>query len=417
MTSATKTLISLGLAHALLEWFSGVWPIFKVLAHLDLTTSAEIVAATSFIASILQPLFGIWADKGFARRMALGGTVLTFLLMLVGPISNCMPVWGPLCVYTMLGAITLLSRIGHSMFHPAGAMLSSRTHNADKHTSSLGIFISMGWIGYGLSQIAFCAAYLNFGGHTEVLLLPGILVMFWILAWCKPAPQAHAHVHIPFREKVRDVWTYRRDLGLLFALMCLTGAANSALFFLFPELIADKGYSGWVFNGGAQGFMIAGTVLGVVVSGYCAEGMGERLALIVSMAANIVAWHSFLMIPHVGTTLFMVVCTVAGVLFGFGSTLPISMGQKLIPRNASMISGVMMGWSWAIANLAPLAAAQLARYPSLGIYGALTILGVLNVLALVCSAFLKPAEQKTRVIQISEPLAPAASASSARLRA
>ena len=407
MTSATKTLISLGLAHALLEWFSGVWPIFKVLAHLDLDTSAQILAGASFISAVLQPLFGIWADKGYARSMALGGTVLTFLLMFVGPISNYMPVWGPLAVYSVLAGITLISRMGHSMFHPAGAMLASRAFDADKHTASLGIFISMGWIGYGLSQIAFSAAYLNFGGHSEVLLLPGILAMFWINGWCKPAPQHHAHVRTPFREVLGNILTYRRDLGLLFALMCLTGAANSALFFLFPELMESKGYTGWVLNGGAQGFMIAGTALGVLVSGYCAEGMGERLTLILSMAANIVAWHGFLMFPHTGDALFLAGCLIGGLLFGFGSTLPISMGQKLIPRNASMISGVMMGWSWAIANLAPLAAAKLAgtaSAPRYGIFGALTILGVLNVLALICSVFLKPGRQTTTVIKMTEEL-------------
>ena len=404
MSSAMKTLISLGLAHALLEWFSGVWPIFKVLAHLDLATSAKIVAATSFLASILQPVFGVWADKGYARRMALGGTVATFLLMLVGPISNQMPVWGPLAVYTMLGAITLLSRLGHSMFHPAGASLAAHALDGERHTSSIGIFISMGWIGYGLSQMAFSAAYLNFGGHTEILLLPGLLVMAWITVWCKPRSLPHTRAHYPWAEKMRDIWGFRREIGLLFALLCLTGAANSALFFLFPELLAEKGYSGWVLNGGAQGFMIAGTALGVVISGYCAEGMGERLALLVSMAMNIVAWHAFLMVPLLPTAAFLPFCLVIGLLFGFGSTLPISMGQKLIPRNASMISGVMMGWTWALGNLAPMAAAYLAEDPRLRIYGALSILGVLNVLALICAVFLKPAAQRTPVIQVAAPV-------------
>ena len=416
MSSAMKTLISLGLAHALLEWFSGVWPIFKVLAHLDLATSAKIVAATSFLASILQPVFGMWADKGYAKRMALIGTAATFLLMLVGPISNQMPVWGPLCVYAVLGGVTLLSRLGHSAFHPAGASLAAHAFDGQRHTSSIGIFISMGWIGYGLSQIAFSAAYLNLNGHTEILLIPGAIVMLWIMAWCKPASQPHARAHYPWSEKMRDIWGYRRDIGLLFALLCLTGAANSALFFLFPEFLAEKGYSGWVLNGGAQGFMIAGTALGVVISGYCAEGMGERFALLVAMAMNIIAWHGFLMMPLLPSTVFLPACLVIGMLFGFGSTLPISMGQKLIPRNASMISGVMMGWTWALGNLAPMAAAYLAENPQLRMYGALTILGVLNVLALICAIFLKPAPQASPAIHVAAPVSTVAtSQSSTRL--
>ena len=391
MTRATRTLISLGLAHALLEWFSGFWPIFKALAHLDLPTCAKIVAVTGFISSLLQPAFGAWADRGSARAMALGGTALTALLTLVGPIANQTGTWGPFSIYLMLATLTMFSRFGHSMFHPAGATLAARASDDASHTANLGVFVSMGWIGFGLSQVAFAAAYVHFGGHTEILLLPGAVFMAWIMLWCKPDPLPHTHTRAPWSSIRHDLWQYKSALTILFLLSCLTSAANAALFFLMPEFLLERGYTGFVFNGGAQGFMIAGTAVGVVVSGGCDRRWGERLTLIVAMVANIVAWHGFLMTPHISDPLFLSVCFVTGWLFGFGSTLPISMGQKMLPRSASMISGVMMGWSWAVANLAPVIAAELSV--TYGIYFSLSVLGIVNVLALVFSLFLKPAAQ------------------------
>ena len=390
MSSATKTLFALGLAHALLECFSGVWPIYKHLAGLDLRTAGLILAITGFISSMLQPAFGHWADRGDARKIVLLGTGLTFLMMFFGPVGAQMPVLGPVAVYALLAALMMVARLGHSMFHPAGAILAARALQ-DRHTSSLGIFIAFGWVGYGFSQASFSAAYLYCNQHTEVLIVPGALLLALIALWCKPAPPpAHAHSSHSLKAKARELWSLRRDVGTIFFLMCMISITNSALYFMFPELVELKGHSGWVVNGGAMGFMLAGTALGVVLSGFCGDRFGERQTLIVSMGLNIAAYQGFLILPNMGVAPFVAVCFVTGVLTGAGTTLPIALGQKLLPKHASMISGVIMGWTWAVGNLAPLVTAELI--PSLGIVKALTVMGGANVIGLFCALRLKPVQ-------------------------
>jgi FSR family fosmidomycin resistance protein-like MFS transporter len=391
MSSAGKTLVALGLAHALLECFSGVWPIYKHLAGLDLRTAGLILAITGFTSSILQPVFGHWADRGDARKIVLLGTGLTFLMMFFGPVGAQMPVLGPVAVYALLALLMMVARLGHSMFHPAGAILAARALDG-RHTSGLGVFVAFGWIGYGFSQAAFSAAYLYCNQHTEVLIIPGAVLLGAIALWCKPAPPPeHAQNNHSLRHKTREIWSMRREVGTLFCLMCMISITNAALYFLFPELVELKGHAGWVLNGGAQGFMLAGTALGVVLSGYCADRYGERQTLIVSMLLNIAAYQAFLVLPIMGSAAFVAVCFAAGVLTGAGTTLPIALGQKMFPRHASTISGVMMGWTWAIGNLAPLLTAELVR--PLGIVNALTIMGSANVIGFFCALNLKPAAE------------------------
>src|SRR5689334_20361926 len=116
MSPAVKTLISLGLAHLILECFAGVWPIYKHLAQIDLYTAGMIAAVSNVCASLLQPVFGVWADRGYARGMVLVGTGMTLLMVLLGPIGGLASTLGPVGLVIVLTAITVPVRLGHSMF-------------------------------------------------------------------------------------------------------------------------------------------------------------------------------------------------------------------------------------------------------------------------------------------------------------
>jgi len=143
LSADTRTLIALGVAHALLECYSGVWPIYKKLAGLDLTKAGIVAAVTTFLSAILQPAFGHWADRGWARAMVLWGTALTFLMCLLGPIGAVLKAHGDVTLYAVLALLMLLARMGHSMFHPAGAALASVSLQG-RQTAGLGIFVALG---------------------------------------------------------------------------------------------------------------------------------------------------------------------------------------------------------------------------------------------------------------------------------
>jgi MFS transporter, FSR family, fosmidomycin resistance protein len=407
MTKSTKTLISLALAHTLLECFSGVWPIYKHLAQLDLTTAGLLMAITSFSASMLQPVFGHYADRGYARAMVVGGTALTGLMMLLGPIGMLMPVYGPVLTYTLFAILMMAARMGHSMFHPAGACLASEAI-VGRRSAGLGAFVALGWIGVGCSQFVFSLAYLNADGHSELLLLPGALLMLWILIWCKPLPTAgESRPRVSLRRKFSETWSVRREVGVLFLILLMTSASGAALMFMFPELLEHMGYSGWVLNGGAMAFMLGGTAFGVMVGGIIADRVGMHRAMIVSLAVCCVAFNGFLLLPHLSDTAFLFVCLVTGILIGACQPLPIALSQSVMPENASMISGIIMGWTWAFAGLAPLVVASMVTRFHFSIPGALSVMGLLNVLAVACAICVplrKRAPVTIQPVTINEPV-------------
>lgn len=381
MSKGMKTLIGLSIAHALLECFSGVWPVYKHLVGLDLQAAGYIAAATGFLAAALQPAFGHWADQGWSRAMVIWGTALTFLLTLLGPAGAFLTPFGPAVLYGGLSALMLLSRLGHSMFHPAGACMASQAL-AGRQASGLGIFVALGWAGYGLSQLTFSLAYLEADGHTELLAFPGLAFMVWIVAWCGAGHAVSRQAAgASLSEKIRGVWALRREVGVLFAILCLISACNIALFFLLPEMMEGKGYAPWIVHGGAQFLVMCGTALGVIMGGYCADRFGIRRTLVVCLALSFIAYQGFVLLPRLPVPLFMPCCVLAGFFLGAGQPLPVSMGQTLVPEHASLISGVMLGWTWTFGSLSQPLVAALSERPEMGITGALSAVGSFNFLA------------------------------------
>lgn len=380
--ATTKGLLGLALAHAVLECNCGVWPVFKHLAGLDLYWAGAIATFTMATASLLQPAFGHWADGGRARKMVVFGTGLTLLMALLGPLHRVLSDSHPVLLYAAFALLIMIARLGHSMFHPAGALLTGDLFHGNR-ALGLGYFAALGWAGYGLSQVTFSEVYVATGGHSELLLLLSVPLVAAVALWC-PRDKPHEESNRDsIRTKARAFWGMRRSVGLLFAATTLVCAANMGLFFLFPELLASKGYTGWIVNGGAFAFLVAGMAAGVLVGGHLAEHFGMRALLLLSVALNFAVFEAFVQVGALPVPLLLAVCGVAGTCMGLVQPLPVALGQALEPRNASLVSGLLMGWTWVLGSFSPLVVAFLAR--ELGTSDALSVYGLLNLAALGCT--------------------------------
>jgi MFS family permease len=131
---------------------------------------------------------------------------------------------------------------------------------------------------------------------------------------------------------------------------------------------------------------LAGTALGVVLGGYASDRIGSYVSLLASMLLTTFSYQVLLLIPPVSGAAFLSICVLAGVLCGAGQPLPLAICQNLLPRNASLIGGILMGWTWAIGGgIAPLVVAYMVKGTSLGVIGSLSVMGIANVIALGCA--------------------------------
>ncbi len=392
---AVATFVAVVLTHVLADFMGmTVWPIYKTLAGLDVAKAGWIATIVATGGTALQPLFGSVADRFGARRMILWGTLLTFFSVLLGPLVNCrqaLDAWLPSVFgfsgfYLVVFIILAAGRIGQDMFHPAGAALAGG-FSAKRGALFLAIFIAMGSIGYGLSQIAFRTVFNQFDHHTEILLIPA--AMIWIFAWfkCRPEPAAHAgkkSVVASFRA-LRPVAV---QILLLFFMLAISSGVMGALFFLLPELAQEKGYPAWLGQGGAFGLIVFGSTVFMVPMGYLADRFGKLRTLLAIVILSTLSYHALIRLTPTAPV-FMLVCVVGGAFMGTVNPLGVALGQKIAPReNMSVVSAILMGWAWCLASTAPSIAGELYQRLGHNASRTLSLMSFANLLMVVLTLML-----------------------------
>lgn len=392
---AAKTYMALLLAHAMIDCLGGMWPVFKKLAGLDLTWAGIISTIAITCTMALQPMFGIWADSGGKRRhYILLGLLLTASGMFLGPIGIRIDAIGTIPAYLIMFGLLITTRLGQAMFHPPATGLAGETI-AHKRTLLVSIFIGTGMLGFASSQTLFSYVYQNFAGNTQWILLGCLPLFLLVWFWCKPIEERD-HVQqsnlAQFRESITVLRTH---LLPLYGILVLASAQMMGLFFLFPELLQAKGYPDWIVNGGGFAFLIGGSVVLMIPMGHLSDRMGRRKTLALTMVLAIVMYYVLILTPQLSTGALVLLGVVAGGMLGTVNPLGVALGQFIVPGKASLASGLLMGFAWALGSQAMWIVGWIAKNSSA--QTALTYLGICNVLGLTLCIFIRKPVSSTNV--------------------
>jgi len=372
-----------------------VWPVYKTLAGLDVAKAGWIATVIAMSGTALQPLFGSIADRFGTRRVILLGTLLTSFSLLLGPLADyqttlnrLLPtLFGLSGFYLVVFVILAAGRLGQDMFHPAGAGLAG-SFSARHGSTFLAVFIAVGSIGFGLSQIGFRTVYNNFNHHTEILFLPVLILWAFVWVWCRPAGASQERK----LSVIASLAALRPVAGQIFALfliLAISSGVMSGLFFLMPEFAHEKGYPAWIGQGGAFGLIIFGATMFMVPMGHLADRVGRRRMLIVMTILSAVSYHAIVRLT-LPVPAFIALCIIGGAFLGTVNPLGVAFGQWIAPReNVSIVSAILMGWAWCLGGTVISMAGELYTRLGHNASRALMLLGSANVLMVILS-FLLP---------------------------
>lgn len=354
------TFIAVVVAHLLADFMgTSVWPVYKTLAGLDVAKAGWIATIIAMSGTFMQPLFGSLADRFGPRRIILLGTLLTSLALLLGPLTDykttlehLLPtVFGLSGFYIVMFIILAAGRLGQDMFHPAGAGLAG-SFSARRGSMFLAIFIAVGSIGFGLSQIIFRTVYHHLNHHTEILLIPVLILWGCIWKWCRPAEVLQSKRGSVFAS-IKSLRPIAGSIFALFLILSISAGVNSGLFFLMPEFAHEKGYPVWIGQGGAFGLIVLGSTLFMVPMGHLADRIGRRRTLIAMMVLSAISYHAIVRLT-LPVPAFIVLCILGGAFLGIVNPLGIALGQRIAPReNVSIVSAILMGWAWCLGGTVP----------------------------------------------------------------
>lgn len=392
-TATTRTFIAVLVTHAVLDCFGGVWPIFKHLADLPLREAGAIATVTTVVMWALQPIFGVFADRGHMKSHILWGTILTFPMMFLGTIMLALGSIGMSYGLIIMAAIVALARLGQAMFHPAAATLSGNL-GGKRRSTYLAIFVAAGAIGYGFSQPLFSIIYERANYHTEYALIPAIVLFAGCVYWCRPnQTKSTTKASLATVFDLSPMMT--PGLPRLFFVLTLMSGMNQGLFFLLPEFLEERAYPTWIVNGGGMALMTAGSTFAMIPVGLLADRFGVRRVFVTSLVLSFVSYVVVVQLPGMSVPAFVLISLAAGGLMSATNPLGLAIGQQISPRNMSMVSGMLMGLAWSVGSVSQLIVSYLATIPGGSYSNALLWLSVANIAAIALAVSLPKEEPIT----------------------
>ncbi|NYE57851.1 MFS transporter [Carboxydothermus ferrireducens] len=320
--------------------------------HLSLTRQGILVAVVSFAGSVMQPYLGYLVDKKGKS------TYLLFSLLLMGLLTTATGLFQnfyPVLILFTLGAL------GSALYHPLGSVLT--TSISEKKNTAVSFYVTWGNIGYSIAPVILVPAVEALGRKGLLLFsLPMFLALIFLYlskSHQLPLPHEERKETLPsFRATIKSAF-----LGLLLLNLIVWGRAwiqvalgnYSIQYFLHQGLSANQ--SSILLSA----YLLAGTA-GVVAGGFVSEKHGERFTLLATFLLSGATLIMMFFTPPPFSYLGMLI---TGFLLNMSFPATIVMGQNLIPENAGMVSGMMMGLAFGLGGMGAMLTGTVADYTSL----------------------------------------------------
>ena len=344
-------------------------PFFVAEYDLSYQQAAGLVFAATIASSIVQPLFGRYADRRPAAWLMPVGVIAAGLgLALTGLVRD----------YWLMAAVLMISGLGVAAFHPEAAR-SMNAAAGERKATGMSFFSMGGTTGFAVGPLVATGLMLAFGVRGALLLaLPALGMGAVLFSQLRALPvlklrPKHAG---PVPGEAPDAWG---SFGLLSGAIIF----RSVLFFGFNTFLPLY----WIDVLG-QSPAAAGTILSVWLgSGVVGSLVGGRLADRYG-ARRVGVVTSLIIVPLLIAFVLLRQPLLAGALIALMSILLaapgsglIVLGQGFLPNHIGVASGVTIGLSVSVGGATAPALGWLAD--RFGIPSALGSLAIIPVLIAV----------------------------------
>lgn len=320
---------------------SAVLPFLIASYHYNYATAASLVMVSNLIGSIIQPVFGVIADRVDRPHLMTAGAVLAGVGMAaVGFIPN----FAGLCI------AVVISGIGVAMIHPQGARMVNRMADESNVGLSMGIFSFGGNAGFTLGPVCAAGAVTLFGlKGTLIILIPALLFSVFMILFYRgyEGEQILApHNEEAAGEKKKDRWGSFVWLGIL--VMARSVIFSGISTFLILYMIDMFGFGESSGSALLSLFYAVGAICSIA-GGRLADVKGLKKILVISnciLAASVVAFSL-----TDSLVLAAVLAAVLGVGTNLGYASMVALGQLYLPNHVGLASGVTLGLSVSIGGI------------------------------------------------------------------
>ncbi len=343
-------------------------------------TASALVLAGTVASSVVQPIFGLLADRRSLAWMMPAGIFLAALFVGLAAIAPS---------YELTFAAVVASGLGVAAFHPEGSRYANYL-SGSRRATGMSLFSLGGNAGFALGPalVTPAVALLGLRGAL-VITVPAAAVALWVavelprLSRFRPArPVAGAGGS--GRAAADDDWSAFGRLGVVIA-------ARTFLFWgmltFVPLYFVDVLHRSKETGNSALVVFLVGGAVGTLVGGRLADRIGRRPVVIGSLTLASPLVLLFLAAPAALATPLLFVIG-AAVISSFAVT--VVMGQEYLPSRIGVASGVTLGLAIGLGGIGAPLLGLLADAQGLSVAlmvaGLLPLIGVAATLTLPSDA-------------------------------
>ncbi len=394
-----KVLLAISFCHLLNDTVQSllpaIYPLLRDTFHLDFGQIGLISFTSTFTASLLQPLVGLYSDRHHKPYFLAIGMAIT----LIGLVTlSLAPSYA-----TVLVAAALVG-MGSSVFHPESSRVA-RMASGGQHGMAQSLFQVGGNAGSALGPLL--ATFVLPRGQRSIawfsfLALLGMILLVDIGAWTKKRRAAQAelgtaplaahvmpmhvepHAHLP-RKKI--LWSLAVLVTLMFSKFFYLASLGSYYTFYLMDRFHVSIRSAEFHLFAFLGAVAAGTFFGGPV--------GDR------MGRKVVIWYSILgvlpftlLLPYANLFWTGILSVVIGLILASAFSTILVFAQELVPGKVGTVSGFFFGLAFGLGGIGAALLGKLADATSIRfVYHVCSFLPAVGIL----TAFLpnlNPVERK-----------------------
>ena len=337
-----KAIFALFLIHFIGDFFqSFIRPLLPVLADkfaLNLTQVGMITGIATFMAFLIQPIFGYLADRYRTRLILLVGSF-------VGAI--CIPLVGIAPYFWFVLLLIGLGSISSAIYHPTAAGMVS-VYAGRRIGLAMSVFGLGGTLGFTLGPIV-CSGYVTLMGlqRLPILTVFGVLV-FGVLFILIPATEGAGHSRRDFFGSLKDilgeVW---KPVLLIWSIAFSRAFVEQSLLTFIPVLTAAEGHSLMSVGSIVSLFTVGGS-FSAVVCGHLVDRIGFKPIYFFSFALSSPCMLLFI---HAADWQVYPFAFLSGFLLLATLFPALALAQKVAPKGRSLVSSIVMGLALGTAGL------------------------------------------------------------------
>ena len=361
-----KAIFALFLIHFIGDFFqSFIRPLLPVMANkfdLSLAQVGLITGVATFMAFLIQPIFGYLADRYKTR-----------VILLVGSFAGaiCIPMVGAAPYFWIVLLLIGMGSISSAIYHPTAAGMVS-VYAGRRTGLAMSLFGLGGTLGFTLGPIV-CSGYVTVMGlqRLPILTLFGVLV-FAVLFIMIPASNGAGRTPKDFlgslKESLGEVW---KPILLIWSIAFSRAFVEQSLLTFIPMLAAAEGHTLVAVGGIVSLFTVGGSV-SALVCGHLVDRIGFKPIYFFSFA---LATPSLLLFIQAAGWQIYPLAFVSGFVLLATLFPAVALAQKVAPGGRSLVSSIVMGLALGIAGLLMPLTGRMAD--------AFDIRAVLNIIAFI----------------------------------